>query len=218
LRPPVSPGDRAKEGFLIKFPAKGCDHSQPVEYHKPDTCIEVEQGLGLEFRATAVCANGTNALIAGFKGKDFDPTDRPLENPFTQLSNRHIGFCVPTEEINSMTFWCDGLPGVDMRKPNPRKPTKGQNLASLLILGLVVAYNVNWHFRMKVKVRGSKVISSCRNSLAQETGISPCKAETKGAVNTRALHFNIPFTANLLLCFSVRRWLLPASAKACKTA
>lgn len=161
LPPPVN---QTKEGGLIKYPTKKCDKSLKPEYHMPDTCLEVGQGLGLEFTEPAVCANGTKAVIAGFKGKDCDPTDKPLKDPFTLWRDEYKGLCVPTEEINSMTFWCEGLPGVDMKKPNRKAPQEhrtnlglilglslGLGGAFVLILGLVVAYNINWHFRMKVK-------------------------------------------------------------------
>ncbi|RDL32025.1 uncharacterized protein BP5553_09427 [Venustampulla echinocandica] len=158
--------DMTKEGGMLKYPKPRCnkrDKPEP-EYHLPDTCVDITEGFGLSFTRPAVCANGTNALIAGFKGKGCDPTSKPLRDPFTKWSNFMAGFCVPTDEINSMTFWCDGLEGVDMQKPNaPKKAPSSSNLGLILglsiglgglfviIMGLVVAYNINYHFRMKVK-------------------------------------------------------------------
>jgi hypothetical protein len=134
--------------------------------HAPDTCIDIGEGLGLEFSRGATCKNGTKAAIAGFKGKGCDPTSEPLDKPFTVWSDMYIGHCIPTTDIRSMTFWCDGVDGVDMTKPRKKSGEKS-NLGLILGLtlglgggllavvgGLVVAYNVNWHFRSWVQVRG----------------------------------------------------------------
>lgn len=193
--------DQTKEGGMLKYSKKGCNkRAKPKpEYHLPDTCVDVNEGLGLSFTRTAVCANGTNALITGFKGKGCDPTDKPLSEPFTKWSKFMAGFCIPTDGINSMTFWCDGLEGVDMEKPN-RSSSSGNlgliiglsvGLGSLLfiVMGLVVAYNINYHFRMKVKVSRSSsvIIHGCtdiyyRDSSEAGMDISPCK--TGGFIST----------------------------------
>lgn len=53
--------------------------------------------------------------------------NKPLDDPFTVWHPAMSGFCVPTDEINSMSFWCDGLPGVDMRKPNRKSCERSQS-------------------------------------------------------------------------------------------
>ena len=164
--PKPLPKHRANEGGITLFPTPGCKDIAAAEtsFIKADTCLDVGEGLGLQFVAPAMCKNGTKAAIAGFKGKGCDPTSDPLDSPFTRWDDRVIGFCVPTEGINSMLFWCDGLKGLDMRKPYTKPSQKGPNLAlilglslglgglALIILGLFVAYSINYHFRMWVKV------------------------------------------------------------------
>jgi hypothetical protein len=172
-----------------------------VERHLPDTCIDIDEGLGLSFMSTAMCKNGTNAMIAGFKGKDCDPTNKPLDDPFTVWHPAMSGFFVPTDEINSMSFWCDGLPGVDMRKPN-RKAANGPNLGLilgitipvsvtfLLVMGFAVAYSINYHFRMKVKVSiphwhipdTARTDMLDRNSLVLVTGTLRCEGRALSGV------------------------------------
>lgn len=161
-----------REGGLHRFPTSKCHKTTDrPELYKADTCIPIDEGLGLSFTGDALCANGTKALIAGFKGKNCDPTSKPLKEPFTEWDDRVIGWCVPTEDINSMMFWCDGLEGLDMTKPYTGPPSsgkKGSNMGLILglsfglglplclAIGLFVAYNINYHFRERVKVSNSK--------------------------------------------------------------
>jgi hypothetical protein len=170
LKPPTR---EAAKGGVIKHLGKGCSKSfnkPKPELHDPDTCIDIDQGYGLEFSRGATCKNGTKAMAAGFKGKGCDPTSNPLKDPFTAWDERIIGFCLPTDEIQSMAFWCDGFDGVDMGKP--REKSKGKsNLRLILGLtlglggglllvtgGLLVGYKINWRFRTWVQVSDTFVL------------------------------------------------------------
>jgi hypothetical protein len=170
LKPPTR---EAAKGGVIKYLGKGCSKSfnkPKPEMHDPDTCVDIDQGHGLEFSRRATCKNGTKAMAAGFKGKGCDPTSKPLKHPFTAWDERHIGLCLPTDEIQSMAFWCDGFDGVDMGKP--REESKGKsNLQLILGLtlglggglllvagGLLVGYKINWRFRTWVHVSDTFVL------------------------------------------------------------
>ncbi|KAG9232600.1 hypothetical protein BJ875DRAFT_466312 [Amylocarpus encephaloides] len=156
--------DQTKDGGVLHFPGKGCRRGKKPEpkYYAPDTCIDITENFGLQLSAPGVCQNGTKAIIAGFAGKNCDPTSKPLKDPFTKWDDRVIGFCLPTDGINSMTFWCDGIEGVDMTKPRVFPKKGGSNLGLIvglsvgigsllfIVLGLVVAYSINYHFRTKV--------------------------------------------------------------------
>jgi hypothetical protein len=159
--------DKTKEGSLTLFAGKGCRNSKGAveEHHLPDTCIEIREGFGLSFQADALCKNGTNAIIGGFAGKKCDPTKKPVKDPFTVWDKRYTNICIPTDGIQSMIFWCDGLPGLDMEKPYSGPPSSGRSNLGLVVglsvgigalflavAGLVVAYNINYHFRERVKV------------------------------------------------------------------
>lgn len=168
--PPAKDGDQTSDGGLIAYKTKKCSafNKPPATFHAPDTCIPVNEGRGLEFTQPATCKNGTKAIIAGFKGKNCDPTADPLKEPFTKWDDRIVGFCVPTEDIRSMTFWCDGLDGVDMTKPGGWKKggrnAGGSNMGLILGLSLglgggvlilagilLLAYNINSQFRAQVQ-------------------------------------------------------------------
>jgi hypothetical protein len=158
--------DHTSTGGVLQWNEKKCSRNTKPQprYYKPDTCIDVKKGLGLELTGTATCKNGTKALVAGFAGNGCDPTSNPLEDPFTTWDDRMAGFCLPTDEINSMSFWCDGFDDIDMNKPKSAKKSGSSHLGLIIglsvgiggtlfiILGLVVAYSVNYHFRERVKV------------------------------------------------------------------
>ncbi|KAH8807269.1 hypothetical protein F5884DRAFT_788850 [Xylogone sp. PMI_703] len=166
--PKKEPARKPSKGGVIKYEKKGCSkkNKPAATYHAPDTCLSVNEGMGLEFTQPAVCKNGTAALIAGFKGDNCDPTSSPLKDPFTKWDDRVVGWCVPTDEIRSMTFWCDGLDGVDMTKPGGWKQAKKGNFVLILSLilgigggllllfaGLLLAYRINYHFRTWVNAK-----------------------------------------------------------------
>jgi hypothetical protein len=72
--------------------------------HSPDTCIDIDEGLGLSFSRGAICRNGTKAAASGFKGKGCDPADSPLERPFMVWDDTITGMCLPTDDIRSIAF------------------------------------------------------------------------------------------------------------------
>jgi hypothetical protein len=165
-KPPTPPTREEAQGGVVKYPRKGCDKSSKprTEMHSPDTCIDIDEGLGLSFSRGATCRNGTKAAAAGFKGKGCDPTDSPLERPFTVWDDIIIGMCLPTDDIRSIAFWCDGFDGLDMTKPR-KKSGRESNLGFILGLtlglgggiltvigGLFVSYKINLRFRSWVQV------------------------------------------------------------------
>lgn len=163
--PHQEPTDEQRKGGMIKYPTEICgryeSHTPKAEYHAPDTCIDIIQGNALKFSRPATCRNGTRAMAAGFKGKGCNPTNNPLKDPFTVWDNRYIGICIPTDEIKSMAFWCDGFDGIDMTKARKVKSGDlglilglGLGLGGVVVFGggIVVAYFTNWHFRTWVQV------------------------------------------------------------------
>lgn len=67
VKPLPPPKDKTEDGALVKYPTKGkCNKSSKpppvVERHLSDTCIDIDEGLGLSFMSTAMCKNGTNAI------------------------------------------------------------------------------------------------------------------------------------------------------------
>jgi hypothetical protein len=165
-KPPTPPTREEAQGGVVKYSGKECDKtSKPrTEMHSPDTCIDIDEGLGLSFSRGATCRNGTKAAAAGFKGKGCDPTDSPLERPFTIWDDTIIGMCLPTQDIRSIAFWCDGFDDLDMTKPRKKSGGEG-NLGLILgltlglgggilavIAGLFVSYKINFHFRTWVQV------------------------------------------------------------------
>jgi hypothetical protein len=166
--------DHTSTGSVLQWNEKKCNKNTKPKprYYQPDTCIDVKEGLGLQLTRTATCKNGTNAWVTGFAGKGCDPTSKPLEEPFTKWDDRMAGFCLPTVEINSMAFWCDGFDDIDMKRPKPPKKLKSKSHLGLIIglsvgiggtlfiiMGLVVAYSINYHFRERVKVCYSTSLS-----------------------------------------------------------
>jgi hypothetical protein len=160
------PTDEQRKGGLFLFPGDDCTmYTKPEpKYHAPDTCVDIRQGQGLEFIKPATCKNGTRAMAAGFKEKGCDPTDEPLKDPFSEWDDSYMGICIPTDDIQSMAFWCDGFDGIDMTKARKKGGNLGLilglslGLGGLVVLGggLVVAYYTNWHFRTWVQVSDLK--------------------------------------------------------------
>jgi hypothetical protein len=186
--------DHSAPGGVLQWNEKKCNRNKTPKpkYFKPDVCIDVKENMGLQLTGTAKCKNGTDALVAGFAGKNCDPTSKPLAEPFTKWDDRMKGFCLPTDGIRSMTFWCNGFDDIDMQKPRPAKKSSNLGLIIglsagiggflLIAMGLVVAYSINYHFREWVKVctslrnlQGKSANRLIRNFSDKMMGISRCR-------------------------------------------
>jgi hypothetical protein len=122
-------------------------------------------------------------MIARFKVKGCDPTNQPLEHPFKRVADPRR--CLPTDEIQSMAFWCDGFDGIDMTKPLTKTKKEGKSKLGLilglslglggsllLVIGLLVAYHTNWTFRTwflvscdRMNPDGTTRASHCRRTI-----------------------------------------------------
>jgi hypothetical protein len=211
-KPPTPPTREEAQGGVVKYPSKGCDKSSKprTEMHSPDTCIDIEEGLGLSFSRGATCRNGSKAAAAGFKGKGCDPTDSPLERPFTIWDDTIIGMCLPTDDIRSIAFWCDGFDELDMTKP--RKKSGGEsNLGLILGLtlglgggilavigGIFVAYKINFHFRTWVQVSS---YFACTVGTKQTDLFS--RNDSEAEMDT-LLYEKASFSASMEYCHSIK--------------
>lgn len=194
-----------ERGGFIQYESGECPDSEIVkqEYVRPDTCVNRRgEGGGFQFLSPALCKNGTRAMIAEFKGADCDPTDDPIEDALNEWHDIIVGYCLPMNETGSMAFWCDGMDGVDLRKPNPKKvPSNGGKNLGLIIglsvglgglflflVALAVAFGVNHSFRARVKVsRESVIMRSKANNLTRGCldamkGILLCSGVLHGCV------------------------------------
>lgn len=67
-----------------------------------DTCVQTSAYQSVSVNLRAVCGNGTEALIATYSRPGCDPENMVSLGPIDQR-------CVPTNNINSLVFWCKGF-------------------------------------------------------------------------------------------------------------
>jgi hypothetical protein len=135
-----SQSDVAVGGAVEAYLGPLCDEFQGGRRERPKT-VPVDKCLGrlsysIRITKPAVCANGTRALWARFKGDKCDYgeityTDGP---GLVDIQDSDIGVCQATgrvgrkneDWIGSMSFWCDGFG--DVKRPDPSAPPEVEKL------------------------------------------------------------------------------------------
>lgn len=191
-----------ERGAFIQYDSGECPDAEEIkmDYVQPDTCVNRrgEDG-GFQILSPALCKNGTKAMVAEFKGGDCDPTDDPLEEALLEWHDILTGLCLPMNETGSMAFWCDGVEGVDLRKPRKAPGTGERNLGliiglsvslgglfcMLVALGVAFGYNPTFRTRIKVRfgcfvVRTERANKLFRGYLDGMRGILLCRVILKG--------------------------------------
>lgn len=105
-KPPLS-----QDAQLIGFTTKSCkasqDHSARRFAKRVDSCVSSLMYDSILIQQAAVCGNGTQALLAAYSRTGCHPEDMTA---LRRISGGASGTCTDTTNIDSLAFWCQGLP------------------------------------------------------------------------------------------------------------
>jgi hypothetical protein len=103
---PLKPSSARFTGYLGKRCQRHPGGSVERSGANVDTCVQTSTYKSVAMDIRAVCGNGTEALIATYSRPGCDSEHMVRLGPAFQFDRS----CIPTDNIDSLTFWCEGPP------------------------------------------------------------------------------------------------------------
>jgi hypothetical protein len=123
------------QGATIQpYSSKNCkvDKWRETKSVKPvDTCVWTFMWESMQIESPAICPNGTQALFATYSRPGCKAEEM---SSFGDLPEEYLSGCTDIGKINSMAFWCEGLPASEIGN----KGSIGGLVKILLLILLIV--------------------------------------------------------------------------------
>ncbi|KAF4629942.1 hypothetical protein G7Y89_g8206 [Cudoniella acicularis] len=123
----------AQGGTIQPYYLENCknDRAQAPLIKPVDTCVWTFMWKSLRVKTPAICPNGTQALFATYSRPGCKSTDL---TSFGDIPSAFTDTCGDIENIDSVAFWCEGLPASEIGN----KGSIGGFIKIILIILLVV--------------------------------------------------------------------------------
>jgi hypothetical protein len=143
---PIYLPSKPQGGTFMTYISGDCDQDER-RYRAPmtkkiDTCIPTINRKGFHLYSSPMCANMTQALVATYSSSNCRPEKM---TSLGRVTTEQLTGCADISDINSMAFWCDGVPESEMESPHPGRDLFiviaflfGVLLLFALVIGLLI--------------------------------------------------------------------------------